>query len=283
MQSFGIPSNQMPLVNGIVSNKKRRKRNKVKKKGSAVGDDDTNGNIKLKNHSQWLQLCQLKERNMQLYGKEWKHYVGHQIVIECPNHTDVLSGRGKDIMNHPGNLLLRSIVASKVDEYIKAESHFETTKLTFDVVHLLKNEYGARFLKEETIETNGKLGCWIEIPDEAARIKVRVSFRDKSKQQQEQQQQQQQHNKSITTPKATTTMITSTADNNYTIPNNSNNNQHMQQYHHVDEVVSDSSTSMFLNMAGGNNSSGSGCGGTITGKKNKLQKKSYFSHFDCMS
>ena len=47
LQSFGIPSIQMPLVNGVTSNKKRRRKNKTKKNDTVVGDDNNNSILKL--------------------------------------------------------------------------------------------------------------------------------------------------------------------------------------------------------------------------------------------
>ena len=283
LQSFGIPSNEIPIVNGIISNKKRRRKNKTKRNDSIVGKDyNNNGNLKLNNHTQWLQLCQLKESNIKLCGKEWKYYGGYnqQQIIECPKHSDILSGRGMGTMHHPGNAVLRSIVTSKLDEYVELKSSEEKVKFTLDVVYLLRNQYGARFLKEEMIESNGKLGCWIEVSDEAARIKVRISFRDKSKQEQLQELSE------LTPTAATTTMTTATTNHNYNIPNNSNDNQQIQQCQQVDEEDSNSSTSLFLSMTGRNDGcNGCGCGfaGTNTGKKSQLQKSSCFSHLDCMN
>ena len=131
LQSFGIPSNQMPLVDGITSNKKRRRKNKTKKNDTVVGDDNNNSIVKLDNHNKWLQLCQLKESSKKSYGTEWKYYGGYnqQQIVERPNHSDILSGRGAAIMNHPGNLVLRSIVVSKLDEYLNMKSSLETTIL----------------------------------------------------------------------------------------------------------------------------------------------------------
>jgi len=290
LQSFGIPSNQFPLVAGTnVKSKKRKK--ETRGNAAAVdennNDNDTSNHLNLNNHIKWLELSQLKDKNMKLDGKKGKNHVGkyhgfdgHQQIIECPKHSDILLGRGKHIMKHPGNAVLRSIVTSKVDEYIKLESHMDTVKLTLDVVSLLKNMYGAQFLKEEITETDGKLGCWIEISNEAARNKVRVAFRDKIKQQQSDKQQQlkQQTQLFITSP-IMQPMIMATTDNNNNTPNNSNNYPQIQQLLQVDEEEADSSTSMFLSMTGDNN--GCGCGGTTnTGKKRQLEKKSCFSHPD---
>ena len=65
----------------------------------------------------------------------------------------------------------------------------DITKFTWDIVHLLQNKYSVRFLKEKTIESNGNLGCWVEVSNENTRLKVRVAFRDQVKRQQSQQSQ----------------------------------------------------------------------------------------------
>jgi len=110
MQSFGIPSDQFPLVVGVTSNKKRRKKTKKPTKKDTAGgtcskhntntntNTNTNSNnLELDYHNKWLKLCQLKEKNMIASGKHWKYYsdnyqgYGHQI-IECPMHSDILNG-----------------------------------------------------------------------------------------------------------------------------------------------------------------------------------------------
>jgi len=190
LQSFGIPSSQIPLVGAISSHKKRKRKTETKRKSTPNGGKENNSkDLKLDNHNKWLELCQLKERNMTLFDKKWKSYGDNNYqpkIIECPNHSDILSGRGNGVNRHPGNTVLQNIVVSKLDEYMNLKSSVnEITKLTWDVVHLLKNKYGARFLKEETMESNGKLGCWIEVSNEEARLKVRIAFRDKIKVQQQ--------------------------------------------------------------------------------------------------
>jgi len=323
--------------------------------------------LKLMNHLKWIELCQLKDKNMQLFGTTWKYnienyqgsdtqilecqkwkdhdnnnnkkkkdckctnhtsgdgsdYQNHnhshshnhdqQIIIECPKHSDILTGRGKDKMAHPGNAILRNLVDSKLDEYIQLKSYRETTKLTLSMVYLLQQKYGARFLIQETIESHGTLGCWIEVPNEQARLKVRVLFRDKIKmqqkqkqlledkqQQQQQQQQKSQHNQQQKTqsvvsppmqPSMMTIMMATRTDNN-------DNRQIQQPQHIINKEDNDSSTSMFLSMAGGggstgyssgysssSNGSGSGKCSTFTGKKRQLQttKTCFGGHLDCMN
>ena len=142
LQSFGISAKQIPL-------------------------NTSTGELNLTNHNRWLELCAAKEENLKLYER----------IIECPNHSDILFGRGHIVMRHPGNALFRSVIQSKLKEYSSIQSKtWESTKLTLDVVWILKNEYGARFLKEETVETDGL--CWVEVSNDIARGKVRVAFRD---------------------------------------------------------------------------------------------------------
>ena len=151
LQTFGIPSDQVPVV-------------------------PSTGEVILKNHLKWLELCKLKDDNLEIYGRNWE-FDRHRQIIECPSHSDILFGRGRSIMNHPGNAVLRNLVTLQLEEYCNVPSNKEATTLTWEVVRILKDKYGARFLKEETTESNG-LG-WIEVSNETARLKVRVAFRDK--------------------------------------------------------------------------------------------------------
>jgi hypothetical protein len=121
-------------------------------------------------------MCKLKDGNLKMYGRTWEFDRHHQI-IECPSHSDILFGRGRSIMNHPGNAVLRNLVTLQLEEYCNVPSNKQATTLTWEIVRILKDKYGARFLKEETTESNG-LG-WIEVSNETARLKVRVAFRDK--------------------------------------------------------------------------------------------------------
>jgi len=148
--------------------------------------------------NQWLQLCQAKETMTTKMKKQ---------IIDCPNHTDILSGRGCFVMNHPGNLLFRNIVQSKVHDYISCPTTKQSTNLTWDVLRLLKGQYCARFLIQRTIPVSASDGsagtnnndddndddggegvaCWVELSNEDARTKIRVAFRDIIKKQYQQQ------------------------------------------------------------------------------------------------
>lgn len=145
LQSFGIDSDQVPI-------------------------SSSSGKLKTKQHAKWLEFRRLKEECLKQHGHKFDR------IIECPKHTDVLFGRGRPIMRHPGNAVLRSIVQMKLEEYASAKSKKETTDVTWDVVRTLKGKYGVRFLKEENIANSG-LG-WVEVSNEIARQKVRIAFRD---------------------------------------------------------------------------------------------------------
>ena len=188
---------------------------------SSSNNSSSSNRINMENHIKWFKSCQLKDTNMKLYGRKWKfhedendpnehgrdqvgttneeHYSQqHQQrsrIIECPTHADILCGRGKSVMKHPGNKSFLNVLASKLSDYMQLTTSEEATKFTWNILYYLKNNCGARFLKEELTETNGLLGCWEELSDAQARLKVRIAFRDKVKKlppQQQQQQRQQQ-------------------------------------------------------------------------------------------
>ena len=141
LESFGISSKQNPL-------------------------NMATGKIDLTYHLKWLRLCVAREET----PKKLK------MIIECPNHSDILSGRGQIVMNHPGNSMFRDFIHSNLELYLSISSKKESTQWTWSVVRKLKSEYGARFLKEQTV--CGNLKVWVEVTNEVARSKVRIAFRD---------------------------------------------------------------------------------------------------------
>lgn len=147
LQTFGIPSNQIPIV-------------------------PSTGKVRMKNHTKWIELCKIKDYNHAKYGRDWQ-----QPIIECPRHSDVLSGRGRPVMQHSGNAVLRYIIETNLNDYCKLQSNTDATKFTWGVLRTLQDTYGARFLKAETQESNGL--AWTLLNDEAARLKIRCAFRDK--------------------------------------------------------------------------------------------------------
>ena len=145
LQSFGIPTMNFPI-------------------------DTATGERVLTNHKKWMEWSLAKEANDGVGAALRKR------IIECPLHSDILFGRGHIVMKHPGNTMFRNVIKAKLGEYISIKSKKESTKLTWEIVRILKSKYGARFLKEELLETNGL--CWVETTNEIARCKVRIAFRD---------------------------------------------------------------------------------------------------------
>ena len=88
LKSFGIPSDQIPLITGRTKKRKRRRNEtpRINDVGVDNNNDYDNKNIKLENHIKWIELCQLKESNLKSYGRKWKQYDENKQIIECPNH-----------------------------------------------------------------------------------------------------------------------------------------------------------------------------------------------------
>jgi hypothetical protein len=142
LQSFGILPEQLPF-------------------------NSTTGKLKTKYHLKWLDL-KLQQENALDDNKPFKK-------IECPMIKDVLFGRGWPIMKHPGNVILRNIVNSKLEEYQKEKTKRGKTQIAYFVVCMVKqNGNGGRFLKEDS-------GWWIEVSNDMARQKVSIAFRDARK------------------------------------------------------------------------------------------------------
>ena len=128
--------------------------------------DMSTGKVDATFHTKWIRFRVAMEEN----PEELKG------TTLCPNHSDVLFGRGPIAMKHPGNNMLRDFIQSNLGVFSNIKKRKESTQWTLRVVHKLKSDYGARFLKEEPIV--GDLMAWVEVPDEIARDKVRIAFRD---------------------------------------------------------------------------------------------------------
>ena len=90
--------------------------------------------------------------------------------VECPRHEDCLFGRGRNIMKHPGNVAMRSMLEGKRDRYACA-AHQKKSEIAWEVVNEIKTG-GGRFLKE--LDT----GLYTLVDDETARKKISIAFRD---------------------------------------------------------------------------------------------------------
>ena len=92
----------------------------------------------------------------------------HFESVCLPSPFDVISGRGRSLMSHQGNRVLRNLVEEHMDTYQKA-SRQDKKEVSSEVVSLIKSK--GRFLKEH-------IHGWVEIDEVAARLKVSHAFRD---------------------------------------------------------------------------------------------------------
>ena len=138
LRSFGIPTDQIPL-------------------------NSNTGQIKNKVHLKWIELRQVKERAV-ASGQQFQG-------IECPSMNDLLFGKGRPIMRHPGNVLLRNMLESNYDKYNSTKGKKQKTEIAWSIVRQLQDS-SCRFLKEDGS------GYWVEVTADVARQKISVGFRD---------------------------------------------------------------------------------------------------------
>jgi hypothetical protein len=119
-----------------------------------------NGDIKKKNHLEWIKYRKTMEEYSRSGTIEW---------IEVPTNEDVLLGKGKPFRNHMGNLRLMNMVGDNLDRYNACTDQLEKRDITTEIVNLVKN--AGRFLTQES-------GIWIEASDDIARQKVSHAFRN---------------------------------------------------------------------------------------------------------
>ena len=89
--------------------------------------------------------------------------------IRTPNPFDILMGKGKNIQNFTGNARLRHLVDMYLQKYNRSDR-----KQKVEIIDMVKNaiyESNARFLQD------AGNGCWDEVSDDDARIKVSKLFR----------------------------------------------------------------------------------------------------------
>mmetsp|Transcript_3575 Transcript_3575/g.7135 ORF Transcript_3575/g.7135 Transcript_3575/m.7135 type:complete len:380 (-) Transcript_3575:17-1156(-) len=90
-----------------------------------------------------------------------------------PNEDDVICGRGKKCYAHIGNDRFRLRVIGMLDEYRKAKSKLDKSKVLSDVVEQVRgNSPRGGFVKQDS------KGRWFEVGDFLAREKTSQAFRD---------------------------------------------------------------------------------------------------------
>lgn len=90
-----------------------------------------------------------------------------------PGPNDVIMGRSSQAVNAPGNTKLRVILEACREKYDSAAHRMDKMVLTHHVFSIIKDR-GGRFIKHR----QDGIKLWEEVPDEAAREKVALGFRN---------------------------------------------------------------------------------------------------------
>jgi hypothetical protein len=141
-----------------------------------------NGDFSTERHHQWIEK-QMELERMESVLDTAKDSVSAQAqtasstenIISDMNITmdDVLFGREKKIVNHPGNTRFRQLVDMYISSYDAAPRNEKVTitKFIIDQVHLSSG----RFLKR------ADAGGWVEVSEEVAHDKISHGFRNRRK------------------------------------------------------------------------------------------------------
>jgi hypothetical protein len=125
-----------------------------------------NNEIKRSNHLEMLKMARKKEEYYALKGRN-----GDKCVI-IPYVNDILLAKGGPSQGRPGNIRLKMMADELLTNYNTLGKN-EKCMLAKDVVQTMK-QGGARFLVKDT-------GVWMVVPDQVARSKVAMMFRNRRK------------------------------------------------------------------------------------------------------
>ena len=149
--SFGIPRDALPVTQ--------------------------DGTMSTDQHLVWLERREQIEakRAAQAYDEEKPSSAGEEEARKLGFGilpTDILFGRGKTIIDHPGNVRFRQFIDYYMRKY-EESTISEKTCLTEIVVRTLQGN-GVRFLKKDS-----KYSDWVEVDHDTARNKVSHAFRNR--------------------------------------------------------------------------------------------------------
>eukprot|EP00934_Nitzschia_sp_Nitz4_P005182 Nitzschia sp. Nitz4//scaffold161_size51353//152//1045//NITZ4_006937-RA/size51353-processed-gene-0.15-mRNA-1//1//CDS//3329537876//5172//frame0 len=94
--------------------------------------------------------------------------------IEEPTPTDILSGRGRNVDNHPGNKAFQELIKTKRSRYAACSFNIEKKTICISIVKKIRDKKG-RFLK---LASNG---TYYDIGDQKAIKKTSQALREKVK------------------------------------------------------------------------------------------------------
>ena len=119
------------------------------------------GSIKKTHLNRWIAMCIARDKALACGGA----FSG----VGLPARNDILHGKGKTIQNHPGNVHLRLLVESNIDEYHAAYNQVDKMKVVYKVFSEIQAS-SCRFLEKDND------GWWRESLDGDAMDKVRMLF-----------------------------------------------------------------------------------------------------------
>jgi len=125
-------------------------------------------------------------RRRQYLDDEYRRYESSFRGVESPialfpNPQDIIMGRNKAVaLTWTGNVLYRKVIEEHVHRYIVAQvassDRISKTMIAVEVLHLLQDQYKARFLNREDDR-------WVVVDDSEAQVKISQALRASAKEQ----------------------------------------------------------------------------------------------------
>lgn len=92
-----------------------------------------------------------------------------------PGAEDVIIAKGKKYSKHYGNLKLRTMIVSKLENYVNAQTKSEKSFILMEMINTVRESspWGGGFVRQDK-----ETGRWLEADDVLAREKTSQMFRD---------------------------------------------------------------------------------------------------------
>jgi hypothetical protein len=137
------------------------------------------GKIKLKMHTKWINIRMTLDDMEQHDPDAYEKAVRGGYIIECPNNADVCGGKGQVIQSSPGNVAMRKLLESTIDEYNHAESRNDKSKIISRIVKEIQTSGGKKSRVPGKFLNQHESGLWyVQMTEKEALAKVSMAFRD---------------------------------------------------------------------------------------------------------
>lgn len=130
------------------------------------------GEVRTRRHREFVKAC----ATIDCLIEEGQLHAGTadvpvRAVVIVPASNDVLLGRGRRSMIHPGNVLLNRLVDESMAEYVAGHKSVKTA-ITHRLIGEIKEQYKGRFLEQEPPS-----GVWRIATDDTVRLRISQRFR----------------------------------------------------------------------------------------------------------